>query len=261
MDFSWLMYIIAGASVGIAIGITGIGGGSLMTPLLLMFGFPPHTAIGTDLLYAAITKSGGAVAHHHSGNIDWKVVGHMAAGSIPAAIIVSFSLKYFFGNAQDYSHLLTFALGIMLLLTSCIVFFRQKIRTRVLKSKHIASSHHLNAPLITVISGILIGVFVTLSSVGAGVIGTAVLLFLYPHFLSQRIVGTDIAHAVPLTLIAGLAHLWLGNVDFVLLGCLLAGSLPAIHLGTAIGNRLPNRILQPVLAFLLFSLGLKLVFF
>ncbi|MBX2806999.1 MAG: sulfite exporter TauE/SafE family protein, partial [Cellvibrionaceae bacterium] len=191
----------------------------------------------------------------------WNIVSQMAAGSIPAAIITSLLLSYFFTDASGYSHILTIALGIMLLLTSCVVFFRQKIRKNILSSKHRASSRRMSTPVITCIIGVLIGVFVTLSSVGAGAIGTAVLLCLYPHLVSQRIVGTDIAHAVPLTFIAGLAHLWLGNVDFVLLACLLVGSLPAIHLGTAISNHLPSRVLQPILASILFGLGLKLVFF
>lgn len=261
MDFFWLIYIAAGAVVGMAVGITGVGGGSLMTPLLLLFGFPPNVAIGTDLLYAAITKSSGIISHHKSNNIEWPIVRNMALGSIPAALLTSLSLKFFFGNANDYSHILTVALGVMLVLTSLVVFFRQKLRSRALSKENIKANSRWNTRVITIAMGVFIGVFVTLSSVGAGAIGTAVLLTIYPTLVSQRIVGTDIAHAVPLTFIAGIAHMWLGNVDFTLLGCLLIGSLPAIHLGTMISNRLPSKVLQPILASILLGLGVKLVFF
>jgi len=266
MEFIWLAYIAAGAAVGIAVGITGVGGGSLMTPLLLMFGFPPNIAIGTDLLYAAITKSSGIYSHHKSGNIDWTILKRMALGSIPAALVTSIILKLLFTDANAYTHILTFSLGIMLVLTSVVLFFRRKVTQESLQEERknakgfIAwADRHPSA--ITTFMGIVIGVFVTLSSVGAGAIGAAVLLFLYPYLVSQKIVGTDIAHAVPLTFIAGMAHLWLGNVDFLLLGCLLIGSLPAIHVGTAISNRLPSHVLQPILASILMVLGLKFVFF
>lgn len=266
MELIWFAYIAAGAAVGIAVGITGVGGGSLMTPLLLMFGFPPNIAIGTDLLYAAITKSSGVVSHHRSGNIDWTVLKRMAWGSIPAAITTSIILKLFFKDASGYTHILTFSLGIMLVLTSFVVFFRRKVTQDSRQSDRqyakgfTAWVDQYPGP-ITVAMGVIIGVFVTLTSVGAGAIGAAVLMFLYPYLVSQKIVGTDIAHAVPLTFIAGMAHLWLGNVDFTLLICLLIGSLPAIHLGTAISNRLPSHILQPILASILMALGIKLVIF
>ena len=261
MDLLWLALIAAGAFVGLAVGLTGIGGGSLMTPILLMFGFPPHIAIGTDLWYAAITKSSGVVSHQKSGNIDWSIVKSMAVGSIPAALVTLLILKLFFKNANEYSHILTIALGIMLVLTSLTILLRSRIKIKVIDADYKGPGQRLSRSLITCSFGVLIGIFVTLSSVGAGAIGTAVLLSVYPHLVSQRVVGTEIAHAVPLTLIAGIGHLWLGNVDFVLLGCLLIGSLPAVHLGTYLGNRLPNQVLQPILASILFGVGLKLVFF
>ena len=261
MELTFLLYIIAGATVGIAVGITGVGGGSLMTPLLLLFGYPPNVAIGTDLLYAAITKSGGIISHHHKRNIDWRLVRRMALGSIPAAIITSLLLKFFFGGAEGYSHILTLSLGVMLVLTSSVLFFRQRLKEQAENNVGILGFAHRYPAPFTVFMGFIIGVFVTLSSVGAGAIGAAVLMTLYPHLPSHRIVGVDIAHAVPLTFIAGIAHLWLGNVDFILLACLLIGSLPAIHLGTLIGSHLPNKVLQPLLAFILMGLGLTFIFF
>ena len=226
MELTFLLYILAGAVVGLAVGVTGVGGGSLMTPMLLMFGFPPNVAIGTDLLYAAITKSGGVVSHHLKKNIDWALVGRMAAGSIPAAILTSIVLKLFFADASGYTHILTFSLGVMLVLTSVVLLFRDRLKQQALNNQGLIGLAHRNPVFFTVLMGFIIGVFVTLSSVGAGAIGAAVLLTLYPHLPSYRIVGVDIAHAVPLTFIAGFAHLWLGNVNVALLVCLLIGSLP-----------------------------------
>jgi len=261
MDAIILLYILAGAAVGLAVGITGIGGGSLMTPLLLLFGFPPNVAIGTDLLYAAMTKAGGVISHQNERNIHWPIVIKLASGSLPAAILTSLSLGYFFNDANDYSHVLTSALGIMLVLTSCVIFFRQALKKDNDKQHKTQGFAHKHSTPITVIMGILLGVFVTLSSVGAGAIGAAILIMLYPHLHARHIIGVDIAHAVPLTLIAGFAHLLLGNVDFLLLASLLTGSLPAIFIGTKLGKHIPNRILQPILASILMGLGLKFVFF
>ena len=256
-----ILYILAGAAVGLAVGLTGVGGGSLMTPLLILFGFPYNIAIGTDLLYAAATKSGGVVAHRRAGNIRWDLVGWLAAGSIPAAIVTAALLKSVFTGADEYKPLLTTSLGVMLILTSAVLLFKSRITANCQQIDPNSRWINRHARPVTVLSGALLGVFVTLSSVGAGAFCAALLLVLYPHLPALKVVGTDIAHAVPLTLIAGLGHLLLGNVDFMLLGCLLIGSLPAIHYGTRLGSRLPNQVLQPVLATLLMMLGVKFAFF
>ncbi|ODS25092.1 hypothetical protein AB835_00015 [Candidatus Endobugula sertula] len=261
MESSYLLYIFFGAVVGFAVGVTGVGGGSLMTPLLLLIGFPPHIAIGTDLLYASITKFGGALSHHYQKNIDWALVRRMAIGSVPAAIFTALILKFFFQNSEDYKHILTFVLGIMLVLTSATIFFRQRLQKKRASDSSRFTIAHAHVGRVTTGMGVVIGVLVTLSSVGAGAIGASVLMTLYPYLSSYRIVGIDIAHAVPLTLIAGMGHLWLGNVDMGLLVGLLVGSLPAIYLGTHIGRQLPHRILQRLLASILMGLGLKFVFF
>jgi uncharacterized membrane protein YfcA len=261
MEIMFLLYILAGATVGLAVGITGVGGGSLMTPLLLLFGFPPNVAIGTDLLYAAITKTGGVISHHKKQHIDWALARRMAMGSIPAALLTSLTLKFLFDDANQYSHVLTLALGIMLVLTSFVLLFRNRLKKQATDNRGLMGLAHRHPVPFTILMGFIIGVFVTLSSVGAGAIGAAVLMSLYPHLPTHKVVGIDIAHAVPLTFIAGIAHLWLGNVDFLLLGCLLIGSLPAIHLGAHLGAYVPNKVLQPVLACILMMLGLKYVFF
>ncbi len=232
-----------------------------MTPLLILFGFPPHVAIGTDLLYAAITKASGVITHARHRTIEWKVVGTLAAGSIPASIGTTFILSQYFTEPEKYHQVLTTSLGFMLIVTSAVLLFKDKL----ISSRHqeqaenaTNSRHRLR---LTFLMGFILGVFVTLSSVGAGAIGTAVLMILFPALAAARIVGTDLAHAVPLTLIAGLGHMQLGNVDYYLLGSLLIGSLPAIHLGTKLSKHLPSSVLRPALASMLLFIGVKYAFF
>lgn len=250
-----LLYISAGAGVGLAVGLTGIGGGSLMTPLLLLFGFPAHIAIGTDLIYAALTKGGGVWTHHRQRSVDWKLVKAMCAGSIPSTVITVFILKYMFAGSDHYSSILTTCLGFMLTLTATVLLLRN----------HLLNSRFLNTTSwtetrcwwVTLIMGAVLGVVVTLSSVGAGALGTATIMMLYPALASARVVGSDLAHAVPLALVAGIGHLWLGNVDFFLLGALLIGSLPAVQLGTRLGRFLPEKTLRFILASILMFLGIR----
>lgn len=251
-----LFYSLSGAAVGLIIGLTGVGGGALMTPLLLMFGFPAHIAIGTDLWYAAITKSGGVVAHHRHGHIRWRIVVFMAAGSLPAAALTGLVLFLFFQQPEQYAALLQTTLGVMLVTTALVLMFRKRLSARF-QSRPSSSNH----PVILWLVGIVLGVLVTLSSVGAGAIGTAVLMVLLPRLLPKEVVGTDIAHAVPLTLTAGLVHLALGNVDGALLLALIVGSLPAIYLGTSLSARLPARVMHPLLATALLLLGIKYALF
>lgn len=254
-----LLYIAAGASVGLIVGITGIGGGALMTPLLLLFGFPPHIAIGTDLMYASLTKAGGAISHHKQQHVRWSLVKLLALGSLPAAAITGYVLHRYFTNAEQYGALLSSTLGLMLLLTAIVILLRTKIQQYA--QRYSSQRFAKFRPTITLLMGVVLGVMVTLSSVGAGAIGTAILMLLYPALRSTHIVGTDIAHAVPLTLAGGLIHMALGHVDFFLLGALLIGSLPAIHIGSILSKKLPDAVLKPVLACLLFSLGAKYAFF
>ena len=254
MDF--FLYIVAGATVGLIVGITGIGGGALMTPLLLMFGFPPHIAVGTDLMYASITKAGGAISHHKQNHVRWSLVKLLAIGSMPAALVTGLILSFYFTDSKQYGAILSNTLGVMLLLTAIVILFRHKLQRNAQRS-YIGRSK----PALTIVMGVFLGAMVTLSSVGAGAIGTAILMLLYPALRSVNIVGTDIAHAVPLTLAGGLIHMALGNVDFQLLGALLIGSLPAIYLGSLLSRHMPEKLLKPVLASLLLTLGAKYAFF
>lgn len=255
-----LFYILAGAGVGFAVGLTGIGGGSIMTPLLILWGIDPKVAIGTDLLYAAATKSNAVVTHHRQGTIHWRLVLLLAAGSIPTSILTSYIIKYYLAEI-DYSPLLTHSLGYMLIVTSIVVFFRRQIQSHPSLSEPESSWFYRNTDKFTFAAGIVLGILVTLSSVGAGAFCAALLLTLYPKLPALHIVGTDIAHAVPLTLIAGTGHLWNGNVDFVLLAGLLLGSLPAVHFASKLATKIPDTVLQPILATILMVIGVKFAFF
>lgn len=254
-----ILHILAGAGVGFAIGLTGVGGGSLMTPLLLLFGYPAPIAIGTDLLYAAITKAGGAFSHHRAGNVDWQIVRLLAYGSVPTALLVHAVIAQAdFQDSAGFERLLTFSLGIMLIITSIILIIRNKLRSKsVQESPELLMGFiHRHRSRLTFIMGIVLGICVTLTSVGAGAFAAAVLLTIYSQTTAVKIVGSDIAHAVPLTFIAGLGYLVAGYVDLKLLFSLLIGSLPAIALGSHLSSRVPEKALQGLLILLLLGLGL-----
>lgn len=258
-----LAYIVSGLSVGLLVGLTGVGGGSLMTPLLVfLFGFAPTTAVGTDLLFAAITKTGGVAVHHRNhGSVEWRIVGLLCAGSLPAALAVIFGLEYFDIPRKTLSAVMGNALGVALILTAFALFFRNRLRRRPGGEGDLHDPgrfHRLQAPA-TIFTGLVLGVLVTLSSVGAGALGTVALFFLYPRLPTLRIVGTDLAHAIPLTAVAGLGHLHMGNVDFTLLGSLLVGSLPGIWAGSHLSAKIPEYFLRPLLASVLMLIGVKFV--
>jgi len=253
------LYIGAGAVVGLAIGVTGVGGGSLMTPLLLMFGYPPPVAIGTDLLYAALTKLGGAYAHHQQRNVDWRIVAWLAAGSLPMSLLMHWLLAGSeIQQSSAFETILTRSLGIMLIITALILIYSHKLRQIAVEQKpaSLMIALHNNPRAVTLVMGLLLGICVTLSSVGAGAFGAAILLVIYARIPAARIIGTDVAHAVPLTFIAGLGYMLAGYVDYLLLLSLLAGSLPAIHLGARLSSKVPERVLQNLLTLILMGLGL-----
>jgi len=254
-----LGYALSGLLVGFIVGLTGVGGGSLMTPLLVMgFGISPATAVGTDLLYASFTKATGVWVHARRGNVEWKLVGLLAAGSIPAAVAALLCLHYLGVDSRRVGGLITGSLGIALILTALAILFKERLQRL---SRHGAGQkwreRHVVAATIT--TGAVIGALVALSSVGAGALGVAALFWLFPLFPASRIVGSDIAHAVPLTAVAGLGHFYMGTVDWHLLVNLLIGSLPGIYVGSHLSGRIADRWLRPVLASMLVLVGGKLV--
>lgn len=255
------MYTLSGFLVGLIVGITGVGGGSLMTPLLvLLFGISPATAVGTDLLYASLTKSLGGWVHSRKGSVEWRVVGLLSLGSFPAALVTIALLKYLALDEGALHDLVTGVLSVALLATAAALLFRDRIRKLAQREDGtVYELHHRYLPAATVFTGLVVGVLVTISSVGAGVLGTVAILFLYPRMPAVKVVGTDIVHAVPLTAVAGLGHMALGTVDLLLLAGLLLGSLPGIYLGSHLSAKVPEKILRPVLASMLLIIGTRMV--
>jgi uncharacterized membrane protein YfcA len=261
MDVGALGFIVAGLVVGFIVGMTGVGGGSLMTPILLWFGINPATAVGTDLLYAAITKSGGIFVHQKNKNIDWSITGWLTLGSVPAAALTLWVLHHLTSDTQAMNAVIKQTLGFVLLLTALAILFKQRLLD--FAHKHAGDHYHLSGRslnVLTVVTGVLLGTMVTLTSIGAGALGTVVLFLLYPFLTTKRLIGTEIAHAVPLTLVAGLGHASMGNMDWHLLGYLLIGSLPGIYMGSHLSGRIPDHVLRPCLATMLVFIGYKLAF-
>lgn len=259
MDFSF-GYLIAGLAVGFIVGMTGVGGGSLMTPILLWFGISPTTAVGTDLLYAAITKAGGVVVHHKHNNINWRITAILAAGSVPAALLTLIALHQIGFESGKVNSLIKNSVGIVLVLTALGILFKNRlIRLSHDPDAPITASSQRRREILTWLTGLLLGAVVTITSIGAGVLGTIALFMLYPTMRIHRLVGTEIAHAVPLTLIAGIGHAGFGNVDWPLLINLLMGSLPGIWIGSHLTGSVPDKFLRPALAGMLILIGIKMV--
>ena len=256
-------FILSGFAVGLIVGLTGVGGGSLMTPLLIFgFGIKPHMAIGTDLLFAAFTKMGGTVSLARRRLVPWGLVATLSMGSIPAALATLYVLHSLGPASPLVQKTMTLTLGVALLLTALATLYkaiRGKQVPRQIAQHQLASasrSRHWSLPLFF---GALIGTMVTLTSVGAGAIGVTALMLLYPLLPLPRVVAADIAYAVPLTLVAGLGHASLGSVDWPLLGLLLTGSLPGIWLGSQLVHKTPDRVIRSLLSLLLAYAGVKLI--
>jgi uncharacterized membrane protein YfcA len=254
------MYVLSGVLVGGLVGFTGVGGGSLMTPILiLVFGIHPASAVGTDLIYASITKTGGSLVHGYNKTIDWRVVGRLALGSVPATALTVLALYELKIDSKATSALITNVLGFALLFTAISLLFRKP-----LMRWYGARVQEINPVLVrnlTVLTGVVLGVLVTLSSVGAGAIGVMALVLLYPKMEARRIVGSDIAHAVPLTLIAGLGHSILGTIDYTILTSLLVGSIPAIIVASIASARMSDTTIRVALAIVLLAVVARFWFY
>lgn len=264
MDFVY--YILAGLFVGFCVGVTGVGGGSLMTPILItLFKIEPHIAIGTDLLYAAISKFCGSLVHAKKLNVVWPIVIWLSVGSIPTSFATNWVLSNYLQYSANYKIILTMVIGFMLTLTGISIIFRTQIERffeKLRKSKTPVEQINVleftqSKRIYIVIMGIVLGIFVTLSSVGAGAFGIMALIILFPNLPMIRIIGSDVVHAVLLTLVAGLGHLTSGNVNFSLLIWLLVGSIPAIIVGTLVSSKLPERFIRRILGITLFILGIN----
>jgi uncharacterized membrane protein YfcA len=253
-----LFYVVSGFLVGILVGLTGVGGGSLMTPLLtLVFGVTPTVAVGTDLAFASITKVAGTFAHRFRGTVHWQIVKHLCIGALPAAVITTLGLKYFGALDENIGQVIRYSIAASVMLTVIAIIFRGKMQAwmaahpdRQLQGTRLVSA--------TIFAGAVLGVLVTISSIGAGAIGATLLVLLYPRLSPAEIAGTDIAYAVPLTAIAALGHWWLGSINWPLLAMLLIGSVPGITLGSLAARAVPEKILRGLLATVLTLVAAKL---
>jgi uncharacterized protein len=231
MGLSDLPYVASGFGIGRLVGLTGVGCGSLTTPLLvLIFGISPTVAVGTDLLFAAITKSVGALVHGVKQTLDWRITTRLWAGSLPGAALTLWLLYAFSAPRHTYGSIISTLLGVALILTAASILFRGRILALISRSGPTADTRH--TAWLTIVTGIVVGVLVSLTSIGAGAIGMTALIVLYPRLPLARLVGSDIAHAVPLTLLAGAGHIVLGTVNWAVLGSLLLGSVPGIVAGS-----------------------------
>jgi uncharacterized membrane protein YfcA len=251
------LYVASGFAVGMLVGMTGVGGGSLMTPLLiLLFGVHPSTAVGTDLLYAAATKTGGGLVHGWGRSIHWPAVLRLASGSLPASVVTMLVMWQLNLDASAQRTVVNVVLCFALLLTATSLIFRKAIMERY--RKRLQNINDKTTAIITVLTGAVLGVLVSISSVGAGAVGVTALLLLYPRLPMVQIVGSDIVHAVPLTLVAGAGHWALGSVDWALMGVLLMGSLPGIVIGSYSALRVPETVLRVALAAVLILVAGKI---
>ncbi|MGK5027883.1 sulfite exporter TauE/SafE family protein [Janthinobacterium sp. RB2R34] len=255
-----LSYIVSGFAVGLLVGMTGVGGGSLMTPLLtLLFGVSPSVAVGTDLAFASITKSAGTLTHRLRGTVRWDIVKRLCIGALPAAVVSTLALKSFGTVSPEIGQIIRYSIAGSVLLTVVALIFKGRMLDWINAhpEKQLQGSKLAAA---TVISGAVLGVLVTVSSIGAGAIGATLLVMLYPSMSSAEVAGTDIAYAVPLTAIAALGHWWLGSIHWELLISLLIGSLPGITLGSWVARSVPEKFLRVLLAMTLTTVAIKLIY-
>jgi uncharacterized membrane protein YfcA len=255
----YFAFSFSGLVVGFLVGLTGVGGGALMTPLLvLVFGFKPAVAVGTDLIFAASTKCFGVWVHGNQGSVDWQVVGRLALGSIPASLLCLFWLHNM-GSEGASSQLIMALLGATLIFTGAAMFFRNRLH-RIGQEQRTHAPHRFKKwqPHLTVLAGVVLGVLVTLTSIGAGALGAVMLSYLYPFRLSApKVVGTDLAHAIPLATVAGSGHLMMGHIDYGLLSLLLLGSIPGVYLGSRLTTLVNESYIRYAIAAMLLLVGIK----
>jgi uncharacterized protein len=260
VTLNWLNSL-AGFGVGFLVGLTGVGGGSLMTPIMiLLFGFAPNVAVGTDLWFAAITKIVGGWVHGKKGTLDLQILKLMYCGSLPASAATLWWL-HTTGMTPSHNQLMLKTLGATLILTSIVSLFRRRFHAwgaRMVDGRPLGVK--IAQPLLTVVAGAILGFLVTFTSIGAGALGAVMLLYLYPvRLTASSLVGTDIVHAIPLTILAGFGHFLLGNVNYNLLGNLLLGSIPGIVIGALLSAYAPEKLVRPSIALMLVVVGMKML--
>lgn len=253
-------YVISGFAVGLLVGMTGVGGGSLMTPLLtLFFGVSPTVAVGTDLAFASMTKVAGTFAHRLNGTVRWDIVKNLCLGALPAALVATLLLRHFGALDKEIGQIIRYTIACSVLLTVIALLFRGRMQAWIVSHPE-KQLQGRNLTITTIAIGAILGLLVTVSSIGAGAIGATLLVLLYPRLSPAEIAGTDIAYAVPLTAIAAAGHWWLGSINWALLGTLLLGSLPGITIGSLAARALPEKFLRGLLATTLTAVAAKLVF-
>lgn len=258
--FTTFLFSFAGLAVGMIVGLTGVGGGSLMTPLLtLAFGIAPNVAVGTDLAFAALTKGVGTAVHGWRGSVRWSAVRWLLAGSLPAALLALLALQHWGTNHASFNHAIARIIGVSVLLTVVALVFRQQLLTWLKAHPHYILQTRTRG-WVLLAGGAVIGALVTVSSIGAGAVGATFLLMVNPEWEPAEVAGTDIAYAVPLTLVAGLGHAAMGTVNWALLGGLLLGSVPGIAIGSYAARALPEKWVRGVLIGVLTLTGLKLIY-
>lgn len=254
-----LSYVLSGFAVGALVGLTGVGGGSLMTPLLtLLFGVSPTVAVGTDLAFASTTKAAGTLAHRFRGTVRWDIVRHLCYGALPAAVLATLALNHFGALDKEIGQIIRYSIAGSVLLTVVALLFRSRMQNWVIRHPEM-QLQGTRLAIATTIVGAVLGALVTISSIGAGAIGATILVLLYPRLSPAEIAGTDIAYAVPLTAIAAFGHWWLGSIHWELLGALLLGSVPGITIGSLAARAVPEKILRGLLATTLTGVAAKLV--
>ena len=252
-------YVVSGFAVGVLVGLTGVGGGSLMTPLLtLLFGIHPSVAVGTDLAFASATKTAGTFAHRFKGTVRWDIVRRLSYGALPAAVVTTLLLKHFGAVSDGMSLVIRYSIAISVFLTVIALLFKSKLQVW-LNAHPERQLQGLELSRATILAGAVLGTLVTISSIGAGAVGATLLVLLYPRLSPAEIAGTDIAYAVPLTAIAAFGHWWLGSIDWSLLGALPLGSVPGITIGSLAARAVPEKFLRGLLAITLTSVALKLI--
>lgn len=231
-----------------------------MTPILtLVFGVSPTVAVGTDLAFASLTKISGTFVHRLKNNIRWQIVKHLCFGALPAAAVTTLALQQVGTVGHDIGRFIRYTIAVSIMLTVAAIIFRSRM-VAWLDAHPERQLHGKKLTAATILAGAAIGALVTISSIGAGAIGSTVLILLYPRLKPAEVAGTDIAYAVPLTTIAALGHWWLGTINWELLVILLIGSVPGITLGSLIARAIPAIALRALLATALTGVAVKMVY-